>query len=138
LAAGCGGGHALGLDAGASGNAVADAATDVPAEMGDDAPSAPSEVIDAAAEDGDDELGPGCDVGADGGAWQILGAPLSSTNEHAYLPALALAEQDRPMVAWAEDQSVFTMAWNGEGCDGGWDALGAQVDDVGPPSLAFG
>ena len=141
LAGGCGGGHALGLDGGASGNAVADAATDVPAEMGDDAPSAPPEVIDAAASDGDDggdELGPGCDAGADGGAWQILGAPLSSTNEHAYLPALALAEQDRPIVAWFEDQSVFTVAWNGEGCDGEWDALGAQVDNAAPPSLAFG
>ena len=142
MAAGCGGGHALGLDGGASGNAVAEAATDVPAEMGDDAPNAPPEVIDAAAADGDDggdELGPGCDVGADGGAWQILGAPLGSTNEHAYLPALALAEQDRPIVAWLEGQSVFTMAWNGDGCGGEWDALGAQVDDGARPwrSLAL-
>jgi hypothetical protein len=148
LAAGCGGGHALRPNGGERGDATAEVAADVPAEMGDDVPSPPPEVIDAAAADADgdaggDALGPVCDAGADGGAWQILGAPLSSTSDNlAWVPALALAEQDRPVVAWLEGksagQSVFTAAWNEEGCDGQWEALGAKVDDGAPPCLAFG
>jgi hypothetical protein len=86
LTVGCGGSHGLGHDAAAPApDATLEAGAEAPANMGADTGDAPPPETDARADaeadagvDAEDPV-PGCDAGTDGGAWQLLGGPLSTT-----------------------------------------------------------
>ena len=138
LGAGCGRRHGLAADAGA---AAVDADVEERLPSGDDTPDATAEPTDAPAPTSDARadgatgadadaapLDPICDAGAEAGAWQLLGDLLgASARPMAAAPALALGEGGEPVVAWWENDQVFTSAWEETDCVGSWHALAPAV-----------
>jgi hypothetical protein len=87
------------------------------------------------------------DAGA--GAWHLFGAPISVSASGAYLPAMALLPDGRPVVAFTDAQPnsaiqqyapfnqaarTYTFLW--DPCDGVWHPMGAPLAGTLPALLA--
>ncbi len=136
--AACGRKQPLGHDAAvAVPDAIVETGAEATIDLAGDTVDAPTDVAaradartsDDGGADADATPLPICDGGADAATWQLLGDSLSATvPPAAWAPALALDENDQPVVAWLEGSSIITQVWKETGCTGAWEPLGTPID----------